>query len=181
MTAPTGSRRAVFLDRDGSLIEDSGYPRDPDRVHLLPGVAETLRELEHRGFLLILVSNQSGIGRGLVTPAEAAAVHARLVELLARAGARLHAAYYCPHTPDEGCLCRKPAPGMLLQAAKEWDIDLSRSFFVGDKPSDIEAGKATGCFTILLASDRSAPCDPPPDRMAEHFRQVLDWLLGKEQ
>src|SRR4051794_3177637 len=112
-------RPAVFLDRDGTLIEDTGYPRDPDRIRLLPGAAEALRRLEGLGLLLVLVSNQSGLGRGLITQAEAEAVHARLLECLRAEGARLHAAYYCPHAPQQGCPCRKPSPGLLQQAAAD--------------------------------------------------------------
>jgi D-glycero-D-manno-heptose 1,7-bisphosphate phosphatase len=137
-------RRAVFLDRDGTLIVDVGYPRDPEAVRFLDGALDALRALQAAGFLLVVVSNQSGIGRGLITPAEAQAVHARFSALLAEAGITLDSAKYCPHGPDQGCDCRKPAPGMLLEAADELGIDLTASFMVGDKAADVEAGQRAG-------------------------------------
>jgi D-glycero-D-manno-heptose 1,7-bisphosphate phosphatase len=154
-------RRAVFLDRDGTLIEDVGYPRDPACVVELDGAVSTLRELSRRGFALVVVSNQSGIARGLVTTSEAAATHERFVALFAAAGVRFDAVAYCPHGPDDGCDCRKPAPGMLLDAAGRLELDLEGSFMVGDKASDMEAGRRAGCQTILIAPTRG------PDRAAQ--------------
>jgi D-glycero-D-manno-heptose 1,7-bisphosphate phosphatase len=144
------SRRAVFLDRDGTIIHDRGYPRDPALVELLPGAANGLTILRERGLLLVVVSNQSGLARGLVTPAEAKAVHRRFLTCLAEQGLVLDGVYYCPHGPDEDCSCRKPAPGLILQAAAELKIDLSRSFMTGDKRSDVEAGIRAGCTSILF-------------------------------
>jgi histidinol-phosphate phosphatase family protein len=138
------SRPALFLDRDGTLIVDVGYPRDPALVEPLPGAIDALRELQH-SYALVIISNQSGIGRGLITEAEAAAVHARTVELFAAGGVTFAGAYYCPHSPDAACRCRKPAPGLLFDAARELDLDLARSIMIGDKPSDLEAGRAAGC------------------------------------
>ena len=138
-------KRAVFLDRDGTLIVDVGYPNDPDAVVLLPGAIDALRSIP-ADVALVIVSNQSGLARGLITPAQAAAVEARVDALFAAAGVRFAGAYHCPHGPDDGCACRKPAPGMLLQAARELDLDLSRSIVVGDKPSDVEAGRNAGCL-----------------------------------
>jgi D-glycero-D-manno-heptose 1,7-bisphosphate phosphatase len=146
-------RRAVFLDRDGTLIEDVGYPRDPVAVALLDGAVATLRELSRLGFALVVVSNQSGIARGLVTPAEAAAVHDRFVSLFASGGVNFDAVVYCPHGPADGCDCRKPAPRMLLDTAAELELDLAGSFMVGDKASDIEAGRRAGCRTILIETE----------------------------
>jgi histidinol-phosphate phosphatase family protein len=142
--AATSARPALLLDRDGTLITDVGYPRDPALVELLPGAIEALVELQHR-FALVIISNQSGIGRGLVTEAEARAVHDRVVELFARGGVSFAGAYYCPHAPDAQCPCRKPAPGLVLDAARELGLDLARSIMLGDKPSDIAAGVAAGC------------------------------------
>jgi histidinol-phosphate phosphatase family protein len=147
------SRPALFLDRDGTLIEDVGYPRDPRRVSLLPGAAAALRRLSQAGFALVIVSNQSGVGRGLISRAEAAAVHAEVVRRFLTVGVTFDGAYYCYHAPDEGCPCRKPAPGLLLRAAAELGLDLDRSILVGDKCSDVEAAAAAGCRGILLGSD----------------------------
>lgn len=143
-------RRAVFLDRDGTLIEDVGYPRDPATVHVLTGAMSVLRELSRLGFALVVVSNQSGIARGLVTSAEAAAVHETFVSLCAAEGVQFDAVVYCPHGPGDGCECRKPAPGMLLDVAGRLELDLGSSFMVGDKTSDMEAGRRAGCRTIPI-------------------------------
>ena len=149
------SGRALFLDRDGTLIVDVGYPRDPAQVELLPGAVASLRDLE-RDWALVIVSNQSGIGRGLISPAQAEAVDARVRELFAAAGISFAGVYYCPHAPDAGCACRKPRPGMLEQAAREHDLDLAASVIVGDKPSDVEAGRAVGARGVLFEGDWTA-------------------------
>lgn len=147
-------RRAVFLDRDGTLIEDVGYPRDPATITVLAGAMSALRELSRLGFALVVVSNQSGIARGLVTVGEAAAVHERFVSLYAAGGVQFDAVAYCPHAPSDGCDCRKPAPGMLLDSAARLELELESSFMVGDKASDVEAGRRAGCRTILLETMR---------------------------
>lgn len=151
MTGAAG--RAVFLDRDGTLIEDLDYAREPERVRLLAGVAQALSQLRASGFQLVVVSNQSGIGRGIISEREARAVHERFVALLTDEGIELDAVKYCPHAPEEGCACRKPAPGMLTDAASELGLDLRESFMVGDKDSDVEAGRRAGCRSILFAGD----------------------------
>ncbi len=142
------TRPAVFLDRDATLIEDVGYPRDPRLVRLLPGAAEALAELASLDFALVIISNQSGVARGLLTVAEAEAVHAEVVRQFAAAGVVFAGAYYCYHGPDEGCSCRKPAPGLLLQAIRELRLDPDQSFMVGDKEIDVAAGLAAGCRSI---------------------------------
>jgi D-glycero-D-manno-heptose 1,7-bisphosphate phosphatase len=148
-----GLRPAVFLDRDGTLIEDVGYPRDPEAVRLLDGAPEALAALRRAGFALVVVSNQSGIGRGLVSREEADAVHARFVRELQARGVELDDVRYCPHAPEEACACRKPAAGLLLDSARELGLDLDRSFMVGDKPADVEAGRTAGCRTVLFGGD----------------------------
>ena len=145
-------RRAVFVDRDGTVIEDAHYASSPDQVRVVPGAAEALRVLRDEGFLLAVVSNQSGIGRGLITPEQAAAVHERFVSELERLGVRFDAVRYCPHTPDEGCVCRKPAPGLILDAADEIGAAPSQSFMIGDSLLDVTAGRAAGCRTIALGA-----------------------------
>lgn len=145
-------RRALFLDRDGTLVVDAGYPRDPDAVVLLPGAADALRALP-ADVALVIVSNQSGIARGLITPDEAAAVQARVIDRFAGGGVVFAGAYLCPHGPDDGCACRKPRPGMLFDAARDLRLDLARSIVVGDKPSDVDAGRAAGCRDGVLFTD----------------------------
>jgi D-glycero-D-manno-heptose 1,7-bisphosphate phosphatase len=146
------TRRALFLDRDGTLIVDVGYPRDPELVEILPGAIDALKALAH-DWVFVVISNQSGIGRGLITEAEAAAVHERVVAVFAEGGVTFTDAYYCPHGPDEGCPCRKPAPGLLLDAAEEHGLDLASSVMVGDKPSDVYAGTSAGCGRAILFGD----------------------------
>ena len=151
------SHKAVFLDRDNTLIDDPGYLADPDAVRLLPGVELALKSLEQAGFHLIVVTNQSGIARGLLTEDALQAIHERMVELLARKGAHIDEIYYCPYYA-EGTVAeysidsdlRKPNPGMLLQACEDLDIDLATSWMVGDSSRDIEAGQRAGCRTIRI-------------------------------
>jgi histidinol-phosphate phosphatase family protein len=169
MTAmPSGpARPGLFIDRDGTLIADVGYPRDPAQVVPLPGAIDALIELQ-RSFALVIVSNQSGIGRGLITRTEARAVHDRVIDVFGRAGIAFAGAYYCPHAPGGSCPCRKPAPGLLLEAARELGLDLARSIMLGDKASDIAAGRAAGCRQAIRfgpdvdGAERSERCDDWP-------------------
>jgi histidinol-phosphate phosphatase family protein len=165
--------RAVFLDRDGTVNEEVGYLGRPEGLRLLPGVTAALAALQAAGWQLIIVSNQSGVGRGLFPQAAVEAVDARLRELLAAAGVRLTASYYCPHAPWESCLCRKPAPGLLLRAAADLGIDLPRSYMVGDAPRDVAAGRAAGCRTILLG----AAADAAADVVLPDLPTAAAWIL----
>jgi D-glycero-D-manno-heptose 1,7-bisphosphate phosphatase len=164
--------RALMLDRDGTLIEDVGYPRDPARVVLLDGAAAALRAARARGFRLVIVSNQSGIARGIFTEREMHAVQARVDALFAACGVTFDGAYFCCHGPDEGCACRKPAPGLLLQAAADLALSLPSSVMVGDKPSDIGAGAAVGCATVAFGENQAASADA---RCAT-WGEVAAWL-----
>jgi D-glycero-D-manno-heptose 1,7-bisphosphate phosphatase len=162
MSAEAGRARAIFLDRDGTLIDDPGYLREPELVRLLPGAAAALHRLRGQGWKLVLVSNQSGVGRGLIAPSELRAVHARLCALLADTGVQLDGSYYCEHAPEAKCACRKPRPALLRRAANDLGLDLARSFMIGDKLSDLQAGRAAGCASVLLATGQ-----PVPDLSAE--------------
>jgi D-glycero-D-manno-heptose 1,7-bisphosphate phosphatase len=166
---------AVFLDRDGTLIEDVGYPRDPSEVRVLPGTAEALRRLESGGMLLVIVSNQSGVGRGIVTTAEAAAVDAEFRRQFAERGVTFAGVYYCPHGPEDGCGCRKPEPGMLIRAAEELKIALAASFMVGDKASDSSAGKRAGCRSVVLNPRGEAATDA--DLIADDWSDAVSFIL----
>src|SRR5688572_16880009 len=157
------ARRCVFLDRDGVINEEIEYLHDPDRVVLLGGAAEAIAALNRAGVAVVVVTNQAGIARGMYTERELAAVTARLDELVGGAGGRLDATYFCPHHPEAGvggyqvaCRCRKPAPGMLERAAAELGLDLARSVIVGDKGTDLEAGRAAGCAAVLVRSGHGA-------------------------
>lgn len=144
--APRRHCPALFLDRDGTILDDPGYLSDPDKVVVFPGAAPALRCFAEAGYALVLVTNQSGIGRGLFGWADYDRVAARMREALAAEGVTLDAECACGHAPAEGATCgwRKPAPGMLLQAAKDLDIDLAASLMVGDMPGDLQAAEAAG-------------------------------------
>ncbi|MCX5805053.1 MAG: HAD family hydrolase [Proteobacteria bacterium] len=175
-----GKINAIFLDRDGTIIHDVGYPKDPKQVELLPGVIEALKSLKKHRFKLIVVSNQSGIGRGILTLNEVEQVNEHIVSILEKNGISIDATYYCPHAPEEQCSCRKPSPEMLLLAAKALDIDVTHSFMVGDKESDIEAGKRAGCGTILLENNSVLNnFVPMPDFIASNWSEALLYILGK--
>ena len=158
------SQRAVFLDRDGTLIEHYDYLTDPAQVKLLPNAPRALRRLKDRGFLLVVITNQSAIARGMLTEQKLGDIHARLKSLLAEQGVYLDGIYYCPYHPDAPVAryrreseLRKPAPGMLFAAARELDIDLEQSWIVGDDDRYIQAGRNAGCRTILIDSHSTSP------------------------
>ena len=146
MAEPHSGHRAVFLDRDGTIVEDPGFLHEPGEVRLLPGAAAAIRRLNDAGWLVVTVSNQSGIARGVYDAAAYAAVQRRLVELLAAHGARLDGAYFCPHHPDitGPCDCRKPGVRLFRDAAAGLDLDLARCFWVGDRVSDVEPARVLG-------------------------------------
>ena len=152
MTDAGRGRGAVFLDRDGTIVEDPGYLHDPAAVRLLPGAAAAIRRLNEAGWLAVVVSNQSGIARGMFTTADYHAVQRRLEELLAAAGARLDASYFCPHHPEltGPCPCRKPGTRLFEEARDALGIDLRRSWFVGDRPSDLEPARRLGGRGLLV-------------------------------
>lgn len=172
------SNRAIFFDRDGTIIYDMVYPRNPELVQFLPGVREALVKLKKCGYQLVLVSNQSGVGRGILTHEEAEQVHQRVVSSLEEVNVKLDASYYCFHAPEEHCTCRKPSPEMLLRAAGEMNLDLNRSFMVGDSDSDIEAGKRAGCKTIFLTNGvTSARPQVNSDFAAADWLTILEYIL----
>lgn len=152
------TRRALFLDRDGTLMIDTGYVRDPADVSLLPGAGETLRLARELGFLLVLVSNQSGVARGIISTEQLAAVQARFASDLAAEGVTFDDVRFCVHGPDDGCTCRKPGPGMLQAAAEALGIDPGRSLMLGDRMSDVHAGLAAGVGARVLMTT-AAPGD----------------------
>lgn len=151
------AERAVFLDRDNTLIDDPGYLSDPEGVHLLPGVEQALKLLAAAGYKLVVVTNQSGIARGMLTEATLARIHNAMRRKLSERGAYLDAIYYCPYHPDgtveefaADSEERKPRPGMLLRAGREMDLDLAGSWMVGDSPRDVGAGQQAGCRTVRI-------------------------------
>jgi D,D-heptose 1,7-bisphosphate phosphatase len=176
---------AVFLDRDGTIIEDPGYLNHPDQVKLLAGAAEAIRELQQLGFKTVVVSNQSAVARGIVSEEVLEQIHERLRSKLASLGASLDGIYYCPYHP-EGVVpkyrresdWRKPRPGMLLAAAQEMDIDLKSSWMIGNTQSDIDAGRNAGCRTILINTTRVAPPkgEGRPDHIAVNIKEAVNMI-----
>ena len=158
-----GKNRAVFLDRDGTINVEVQYLSKVEEFRLIPGVPYALQRLKDAGFLLVVVTNQSGIGRGLYDEAALQAIHDRMHEELGGFGITIDACYFCPHHPEHAkgdyrieCSCRKPLPGMLQQAALDLDIDLSRSYMIGDKLGDIEAGLNAGCTSLMVKTGYGA-------------------------
>ena len=148
-------RPAIFLDRDGVLNENrADYVRGWDEFAFLPGTFSALRRLADLGAPIVVVTNQAGVGRGMIPPDTIDDIHRRMTSEIHRRGGRIERILWCPHTVDEQCHCRKPAPGMLLHAADQLDIDLERSVVVGDAETDIEAGQRAGCRTVLVLTGR---------------------------
>jgi D-glycero-D-manno-heptose 1,7-bisphosphate phosphatase len=175
------AKSAVFLDRDGTLTEEVGYVNHPSRLRLLPRTAEALRCLNRGGVPAVMVTNQSGVARGYFSEEVLAAVNAVLVDQLEHEGAVLDGVYVCPHHPVEGtppfradCDCRKPKPGLLHRAAADLDLDLARSWMIGDKPSDVLVGQRVGAQTVLVLTGygrgeweyRRGSFPVPPDHVA---------------
>jgi histidinol-phosphate phosphatase family protein len=148
--------RAVILDRDGTIVVDRGYLDDPAQLHFLPGAAEGLRLWHERGHPLVIVSNQSGIGRGRLSVERAREVNARLLQMIEAAGAHIAGVYFCPHRPEDACACRKPEPQLLLEAAAALGFDPARAVVIGDKSSDVELGRRVHALTLLVSQDGRA-------------------------
>ena len=188
-------RRCVFLDRDGVIVEDRGLLVQVDDFRLLPGVPEALRRLHETGFALVVVSNQAVVARGLLTETEVMELNSALEDLLLAEGAApLDGFYFCPHHPAAylpayriECPCRKPRPGLLLRASQELGLDLGASFMVGDRPSDLQAGRRAGCRSIWVQSGRHADppietpeileADPPADFICGSLLEAANWIL----
>ncbi len=151
------SRPAIFLDRDGVIIENvDNYVRSWDDVRFLPGVFDALRGLSTSPYTVVLVTNQSAVGRGILTESVAVQINARVLAEIGARGGRIDATYMCVHSPLDNCTCRKPAPGMLLRAREEWALDLAASYMVGDAASDMAAADAAGVRGILVRTGRGA-------------------------
>lgn len=147
--------RVVLLDRDGTIVVDRGYLDSAAGLEFLPGAAEGLRLLYTQGYRLAVITNQSGIGRGMFPIERLHEMNARLTTMVSEAGARLAGIYFCPHAPEENCDCRKPAPGLITQAAAELKFDPKTAIVIGDKDSDIECGRRAGAATVLISPGKS--------------------------
>ncbi len=189
------SRPAVFIDRDGTLTEEVGYVNHPRRLRLLPRSAEAIRRLNGAGIAAVVVTNQAGVARGYFSEEVLAAVNAALVAQLKEEGAHLDGIYVCLHHPTEGaapyrtvCECRKPKPGLLLRAAADHGLDLSRSTLVGDKASDLAAARAVGARSVLVLTGygrgeweyRRASFPVEPDCVADDLLDAVEWVIAAE-
>jgi D-glycero-D-manno-heptose 1,7-bisphosphate phosphatase len=174
------SEITVFLDRDGVLVRHRpDYVKDWSEVEIVPGSFEALRRLRSAGARVYVATNQSAVGRGIVSRDVVDDLHARLADVAVRNGARIDGFFVCPHRPEDGCACRKPKPGLLLQAQVASGVDLSRAFMVGDQVSDALAGVAAGCTAILLADE---PVEATaPWRVVPGLAGAVDLILGTER
>jgi D-glycero-D-manno-heptose 1,7-bisphosphate phosphatase len=184
--------RAVFLDRDGTIIEEVGYLDRPERVELYPWTIDAVRVLNRAGLAVVLVSNQSGVARGFFTEDVVDAVHQRMADLLAEGGARIDAYYYCPHHPDgklpqyaQKCDCRKPGRALVDRAVHELGIDPARSFVVGDRWLDVALGRVVGAQSVLVRTGYGAsqednrPADLAADAVVDNLIAASSWILGR--
>jgi D-glycero-D-manno-heptose 1,7-bisphosphate phosphatase len=188
------SCRAIFIDRDGTINEDIGYVSSPDQLILYPWAAEAVRLINNSGRKAIVITNQSGIAREMYTEDILARIHSRMIKELARGGARIDAVYYCPHHPAIGeppyrgvCECRKPLTGMLDAASREHNIDLARSYVIGDKASDIELAENAGARGVLVMTGYGSETRAHPDRwpcqpaiIAENLLEAVKQILDSE-
>jgi D-glycero-D-manno-heptose 1,7-bisphosphate phosphatase len=178
-------RRFVVLDRDGTVVVERNYLSDPAQLELLPGAAAGLRQLGGLGLGLVIISNQSGVGRGYFDEARLSLIHQRLQSLLGAEGVRLDGIYYCPHLPEDDCGCRKPRPGLLRRAGQQLRFDPRDSFVIGDKACDVELGRAVGATTLLVRTGYGAQFAADPrlgaDFVVDDMEQaaaVIEGLLA---
>ena len=173
---------AVFLDRDGVIIKDKGFISEPDDVVLVDGAPEAIKKMSSMGLKIVVITNQSGIGRGFFSESDYHGVMMRLYALLGESCATIDAAYFCPHAPREGCDCRKPLPGLALRAAKDLDIELSRSFVIGDKRSDMGLARAIGAKGILVRTGYGRQTemegDPLRDVVVDDIEAAAEVICG---
>ena len=177
-TEETATGKAVFIDKDGTLVHDVPYNVDPRQVRLIAGAGAALRNMKNAGYKLIVISNQSGIARGLFEEKDLFPVNRCIQSLLAEYDVSIDAFYYCPHGPAEGCQCRKPMPGMILRAARNYGVDLQTSWMIGDILNDVEAGNRAGCRTVHL--DNGNETEWVRGNYREPMYSVTDWMEAAE-
>ncbi len=176
--------KAVFLDKDGTIVEDVGYMNSHRQVKLFPGSAAAIKKLNEAGYKVIIISNQAGVARGLVTEDMIQTIDKTINKQLLSGGAHLDATYYCPHHPEHGhypykqaCECRKPKTGLIDKAQKKFDLDLTSSFMIGDKATDIECGRQAGIKTIMVKTGYGEVDKAKPDHVADNLAGAVEWLL----
>ena len=170
----------ILLDRDGTLIEERNYLTDPKQVRLLPGVVRGLRRLKRAGFRIVVISNQSGVGRGLITQDQLRRVNRRFLQLLSEKKAPLDGLYWCSHSPSARCGCRKPKLELVKRAAKDLGMSWKGSISVGDRPSDVRIGQKTGGAGVLVLTGygRRWRCKADADYVARNFKDVVSWIMN---
>jgi D-glycero-D-manno-heptose 1,7-bisphosphate phosphatase len=172
--------KVVILDRDGTMVIDRGYLDDPAGLEFLPGAADGLRSLYSQGYRLVVITNQSGVGRGLFSIERVHAMNARLERMVEEAGAKLERVYFCPHAPDAGCDCRKPALRLMTQAAAELGFEPDSAIVIGDKESDVEFGRRAGAVTMLLGKrEPRILSSTTPDYVVESLAQAADIIRSR--
>lgn len=178
--------RAVFLDRDGVINEDrDDYVKNVGELNVYPYTPEAIKRLNEAGYMVVVVSNQQGVAKGLISEADLRGMEDEITRQVEAAGGRIARFYYCKHMASEGCNCRKPQPGMLLRAAKDFGIDLNRSVIVGDTVKDVLAGKSAGCKTVLVLTggvprDEVANLPCAPDFVADSLAAAAEYLIGRD-
>jgi len=176
---------AVFLDRDGTINQDTGYIDSPERLFIIDGAASAIKRLNSKGFRVVVITNQSGVGRGYFTKEAADSVNKKLEEILKREGAHLDGIYYCPHHPDDNCECRKPRIGLLEKAKNDLAIDFKKSYVIGDKGSDIEIAQSIGGKGILVligsGKDEKQKLDHEPSYIATDLKDAVEWIIKDRQ
>lgn len=176
----------VFLDRDGVINKNrDDYVKTVEEFVVLPGALEGLAKLREAGITTVVVSNQAGIGRGLIDPSELERINQTMRRAAAEGGGEISAVYFCPHNRDAGCDCRKPEIGLFVRASRDMGFALTDSYFVGDAKSDIEAGRRAGCTTVLVLTGKStaadvAEWDHKPEHIADDLPSAVDWILNRQ-
>lgn len=181
-------RKAVFLDRDGTICEDVHYMRDPSQLRIYSDVPKAIKLLNEAGFLVIVTTNQSAVARGYISLEGLEGIHKKMLEELSKWGAKIDAIYFCPHHPNDNCSCRKPKPGMILKAQKDFNIDLQKSYIIGDKQLDIETAEKTYLTPILVLTKYGKKelktINRWPIKPAYVARNLLDavvWILNNQK
>ena len=185
--AKAGTRKAVFIDRDGTINIERGYIIDPQEIELVSTAGASICALNRQGIPVIVITNQAAIGKGLLTTETFEQINEKLWNDLQAFQTHYNALYYCPHNPEmtADCPCRKPKPGLLLQAAQDFNVDLTASYMIGDKAADVAAGHLSGCKTVLLQTRYTSKQDrvlsndftPPPDFICDTLAESVEWIL----
>lgn len=185
MKKPT-PQRAVFIDRDGTIVEETHYLHRPEDVIIVKGAAAALKKLRRAGYLIFIITNQAGIGRGYYTEADMQRVHRHLLGVLGNDGATVDGVYFCPHHPDDRCNCRKPSPKFLFDAAAQFNIRLADSFMIGDRIGDLDAGHRAGARSILVRTGygvdeiKKAGDKLPANHVAKDLPAAINWILKQK-